>query len=343
MDIRFHPESLPYLHLIWLAPALGLLYLFSFHRRRRALELFARTELLGRLMASVNRGRQVTRCLLVLGGLGLIAVAIARPQWGTEVQRIERRGLDLVVLLDLSRSMMAEERGLSRLERARSDLKDLLTAIQGDRIGLVAFAGRAQIACPLTFDYGFFHHILDDLEIGSVSLGGTSIAAAIHAGLECFQDEIPNHKAMLLITDGEDHEAFVREAAEAARKRNVVIFAVGIGDSREGRRIPIIDENGNRRYLQGPDGELVWSRLNPVPLQTAVSITGGSYVEATRGSADLVRLYEENIGRIERRELEGQKEDRHRDRYQWFLGLGLLLLALEPLVPTRQESPEDET
>ncbi len=336
MDFRFHSDSLIYLHLIWLAPVLGLLFFYGFYRRKKALELFAKTELLSHLVASVDRGRQWIRVVLLLIAIGLIALSIARPQWGTEIQKIQRKGLDLVVLLDLSKSMLAEERGINRLDRAKSDLKDLLTAVQGDRLGLVAFAGRAEIHCPLTFDYGFFSHILDDLDIGSVTLGGTSIAAAIHKGLEAFQDDFPNYKALLLITDGEDHEAFVREAAEAARKKNVVIYAVGIGDSKEGHRIPITDENGNRKYLQGADGQLIWSKLNPQALQIAVSTTGGSYVEATTGSADLVRLYNESIGELERREMEGFKQDNHKDRYQWFLGLGLLLLALEPLISTRK-------
>lgn len=338
MDIRFHPISIYWLHLIWLAPALGLLYLYGFHRKRQALQLFARSELLSHLVASVDRGRQIWRIGLVLAGLALIAVSLARPQWGSEVEAIQRRGIDLVVLLDLSKSMLAEDVLPNRLERAKADLRELLDALRGDRVGLVAFAGRSEIRCPLTFDYGFFRHILDELAIGSVALGGTDISGAIHKGLDCFQDDYPNYKALLLITDGEDHESFVKDAVERARKGNVRIYSIGIGDSSEGRRIPIADENGQRRYLQDSSGQEVWSKMNPAILQEAALATGGAYVPAGTSAVDLIKIYQDHIGALEKKELEGYKEARYKDRYQGFLALGLALLALEPLVSTRKKS-----
>ncbi len=336
--MRFNPATLPYLHLIWLVPALALVYLYGFHRRRVALEVFARSEVLRHLVASVQRGRQYLRAALVLAAVALIAVGAARPQWGAEAQQITRRGIDLVVLLDLSKSMLAEDVRPNRLERAKIDLKEMLDSLRGDRIALVGFAGRAEIRCPLTFDYGFFAHILDDLEVGSVALGGTSIAEAIHKGLECFQDEFPNHKAMLLITDGEDHEEFVREAIARARERNVRIFAAGIGDSREGRRIPITDADGNRRYLRDSQGQFVWTKLDSALLQEAALATGGVYIPIGTGAADLAEIYRDHVDTLEKKELEGYKEERYKDRYQWFLGLAVLLLMIEPLVSTRKEA-----
>jgi Ca-activated chloride channel family protein len=241
--------------------------------------------------------------------------------------------------------MSAADFQVSRLERAKADLLDLVGALRGDRIGLVAFAGRAEVRCPLTFDYGFFRHILGELEIGSVSLGGTSIAQAIHKGLETFQDEYPNHKALLLITDGEDHEEFVKEAIDRARQKNVRIFAVGVGDWKEGRRIPIVDENGVTRYLQDASGKEVWTKLNPRLLQLAASETGGAYVGTGTGGFDMVELYKNYIDTMEKTDLGGYKEEKYKDRFQWFLGLGLFLLALEPLVSTRRSrlKPPPET
>jgi Ca-activated chloride channel family protein len=334
MDLRI--GNLPAVHLLWSVPLIGLVVLYGFHRRRRALELFARTELLSHLTASVDRGRQWWRAGLTLAGLGLVAFSIARPQWGSEVQQVSRKGIDLVVLLDLSKSMLAEDVTPSRLARAKLDLKEMLQALGGDRVGLIAFAGHAEIRCPLTFDYGFFEHVLDEMQVGAVALGGTNIAAAIHRGLECFQDEFPNHKAMLLITDGEDHEAFVKEAAQRARARNVKIFSVGIGDAKEGRQIPISDERGQRRFLASSSGEIVYSKLNPMVLQEVAMVTEGKYIPVGVGTVNLMEIYRDHIATLDKKELEGFKEERYKDRFQWFLGLGLGLLMLEPLIATRR-------
>ncbi len=159
--IQFAPRSRPLLLLAWLAPALLLVYLYSFYRKRVALRTFASEETLRHLIPSVSWGRQYARCGLVLAAVVALAAGIARPQWGSDVEEIHRKGIDLVVLLDLSKSMLAEDMGseeqpISRLDWARADLGELVRRLTGDRIGLVAFAGRAEIRCPLTFDYGFF-------------------------------------------------------------------------------------------------------------------------------------------------------------------------------------------
>jgi Ca-activated chloride channel family protein len=341
MEFRFHPASLSWLHLIWVAPALAAIFAWGFHRRRAALEVFARSEILGHLVASVDRGRQIWRAAFMVAGVALVALSIARPQWGTEAQAISRRGIDLVVLLDLSKSMLAPDVQPSRIERAKADLLELLEAVQGDRVGLVAFAGRAELRCPLTFDYGFFRHVLGQLEVGSVALGGTHIADAIFKGLDCYRDDFPNHKAILLITDGEDNEGLVDDAIEKARQRGVKIFAVGIGDANEGRRIPVLGPNGERLYLQDRSGQEVWTKLNPVLLQKAAKLTGGAYVAAGTGAVNLLTIYDEHIGALEKKELESLKQDHYKDRYQWVLGLGLLCLVIEPLVHTRRLRREE--
>jgi Ca-activated chloride channel family protein len=183
--------------------------------------------------------------------------------------------------------------------------------------------------------------VLSELEIGSVGLGGTSIGDAIHKGLECFQDEFPNHKAIILITDGEDHAEFVKDAIEKARQRNVLIFPVGLGDSGEGRRIPIEDENGNLKYLEY-NGQQVWTKMNPELLMLAAVETGGTYVGAGTKSINLVDIYNDNIStKVEEKVLEGAKEERFKDRFQWFLGIGLFLLLIEPLFTTRKRLTDE--
>jgi len=341
---RFHPGSLPWIHLAWLVPALLLVYLHSFYRKRLALRIFARTEVLGHLIPSVSWGRQYLKCALVLAGVLALAVGIARPQWGSKVEEIHRKGIDLVVCLDLSNSMLAEDVHPNRLEWAKADLNELLGALAGDRIGLVAFAGHAEIRCPLTFDYGFFRRILGELEVGSVSLGGTAIGKAIEKGLDCFQDEVKNHKAILLITDGEDHDMPVKFAAARAKKMGVMIFAFGLGDTGEGKRIPITDERGNRVFLKDEEGKEVWTKMNPRVLLEAATETNGDYgPDSRRGVTTVLDLYNKKIvEKVQEIEHEGTKEERYKDRYQWFLALGWVLLAMEPLLGTRRRDVEGE-
>ncbi len=341
---QFHSRSLPWIHLAWLIPALLLIYLYSFYRKRVALNIFASSEVLGHLIPSVSWGRQWAKAALVLGGVLALAVGIARPQWGSDIEEIHRKGIDLVVCLDLSQSMLAEDVPPHRLDWAKADLNELLGGLTGDRIALVAFAGRAEIRSPLTFDYGFFRRILGELKVGSVALGGTAIGLAISKSLECFQDEVKNHKAILLITDGEDHEAYVRDAAEKARDKGVRIFSIGVGDTGEGKRIPITDGQGNQVYLKDKEGKEVWTKMNPRVLLEAAQVTDGGYAPAylrkegdLRGAVTTVRdIYGKIVEKVRKKELEGAKEERYKDRYQWFLALGWVLLALEPLVRTRR-------
>ncbi len=345
-SFQFHARSLPWIHLAWLAPALFLLYLHAFYRKRRALERFASAEVLRHLTPSVSWRRQYAKCALVLAAVLFAAISIARPQWGSDVEEIRRKGIDLVVCLDLSKSMLAEDVPPNRAEWAKADLQELLGGLTGDRIGLVAFAGRAEIRCPLTFDYGFFRRVLSELKIGSVAFGGTAIGDGLHKSLECFQDTVKNHKAILLITDGEDHEAFVKEAAEKAREKGVRIFAIGIGDTGEGVRIPVIDEAGNRVYLKDTEGKEVWTKMDPRVLLDAAQITDGGYAPAylkkagdPSGAVTSVReLYARISDKVARKELQGAKEARFKDRFQWPLALAWALLALEPLLRTRKPS-----
>ncbi len=343
-SFQFHARSLPWIHLAWLAPALFLLYLYAFYRKRRALELFASAEVLRHLIPSVSWGRQYAKCALVLAAVLLVALAIARPQWGSDVEEIRRKGIDLVVCLDLSKSMLAEDVPPNRAEWAKADLQELLGGLTGDRIGLVAFAGRAEIRCPLTFDYGFFRRVLSELKIGSIAYAGTAIGDGLHKAIDCFQDTVKNHKAILLITDGEDHEAFVKEAAEKAREKGVRIFAIGIGDTGEGVRIPFIDEAGNRVYLKDTEGKEVWTKMDPRVLLDAAQVTDGGYAPAylkkagdPTGAVTSVReLYARISDKVTKKEIEGAKEARFKDRFQWPLALGWVLLAFEPLLRTRK-------
>lgn len=346
------PESL---WLLWLVPAAAAFCLYGFRRKRRLLARFASPELLPRLAGGVSRPRQAGKALLVLVGLAAALLSLAGLQYGFAWEEVQRRGVDLVVALDVSNSMRVEdaEAGgrLSRLERARREIVDLLRLAEGDRVGLVAFAGTAFVECPLTLDYGAAEIFLSALDTDLIPVQGTALADAIRTSLRTFEGlgafeglEGTGEKAagggsraILLITDGEDHEGDVMAAAEEAKAAGVKIFAIGIGRD-EGAPIPAPD-GGFRRDQRG---EVILSRLDEPTLQKIALATGGRYVRSVTGDVDLEQIYAQGIkATLEDRELGTRRRQRWHDRFQWALALALAALMLEPLVPERVRAAEE--
>jgi Ca-activated chloride channel family protein len=233
--------------------------------------------------------------------------------------------------------MLAEDLAPNRLERAKLAIADAVERLQGDRVGLVAFAGTAAVKCPLTHDYGFFRMMLEDVSVGSISRGGTMIGDAIRKTLdEVFDDQEKQFKDLILITDGEDHDSFPVQAAEAAGERGVRILAIGLGDENEGRRIPITDANGRKTFLKY-QGREVWSRLDADTLRKMVNATpGGKYLNVSTGTLDLGDVYQKLIASAEKKELESKTIKRYEEKYQIFLSIGLILLCLEIMVSERK-------
>ena len=330
--------ELAWAHAFWLLPALALLFVFSFWRKRRALRVFAASELLSHLVPTASPGRQYVRAGLVLCGTALLAICLMRPQWGRQEIDLAERGIDIMVLLDVSRSMLAQDVVPNRLERAKTDILDLLNALQGDRIGLIAFAGAAQTLCPLTFDYGFFRSLLADVGIGTVALGGTAIGDAIRKAVEAFQDEVRNYKAIILITDGEDHDTFPEKAAEKAAEKGIRIFTVGLG-AEAPSPIPITDESGKTAFVTDEDGNAVKTRMDASMLARIATATGGSFFPVGTSAFDIEEYYAKKIAAaVPERELAEKREEHYVDRYQIFLALALAFLLIEPFVRTRRKT-----
>ncbi len=266
-------DDLRWLNLLWLVPLVVAAGLWGIYQRRRTLHLLASPDVLPRLAPPVSWGRALLRIALLATALvGLVAAAIG-PRWGETTQTFVRRGVDLMVLLDVSRSMLARDVLPSRLERAKIALRDdLLPVLAGDRIGLIAFAGSASLICPLTRDYGFFRLALADVSPETIPRGGTLIGDAIRRADEAFDDKSDARKLILLITDGEDQESYPVEAARALwQERKIPIIALSIGDEREGARIPIT-RNGRTEYLKH-DGEVVWTRARTAQLRQIAAIS----------------------------------------------------------------------
>jgi len=245
--------ALAYAHFLWLLPALLGLYIYAFARKRQALAEFLDVVLTPRLVPTLSRVRQWCKALCLIATVGCLVLALMQPQWGQEWQEVQRQGRDLMIVLDVSRSMLAEDIVPNRLARAKSDIKDLVQVLQkegGHRVGLVVFAGQSSLQCPLTLDYGFFLQQLNQAGPHTVPRGGTLIGDAIRKALGAFGPLANNYRDIILITDGEDHDSFPLEAAKAAAAEQVSLYTIGVGDAVSGSRVPVAETTGQRTYVQ---------------------------------------------------------------------------------------------
>ena len=228
--------------------------------------------------------------------------------------------------------MLDEDVAPNRLERAKSDILDLLGKLHGDRVGLITFAGAAVVRVPLTTDHGFFRMVLQDVDTASAPRGGTLIGDAIRKALTAMEPLPDRDQVLVLITDGEDHDSFPERAAEQAAERHVRIIAVGLGDPQEGARIPERDEQGRLHYVQHA-GHEVWSRMDERLLKQMALTTQGAYVPARTRAYDLGQIYEQHLAQLARSEVRTEKRKRYREQYQLLVCLGLGCLLLDLLTP----------
>ena len=246
----------------------------------------------------------------------------------------------MVILLDTSRSMLAEDIKPSRLERSKIAIGDLLEVLAGDRVAIITFAGNATVKCPLTQDYAFVRMALADISTESTSRGGTQIGDAIRkAADEVFDKQSREYKDLILITDGEDHDSFPVQAAQKAAKDGVRIIAIGLGDDATGSRIPITGPNGQATFLKYK-GQEVWSKLDSDTLrEVAYATEGGKYLSVAPGTTmDLGRIYQDLIASAEGRELESMTMMKYDEKFQIFIGLAIVLLMSEVLVSERKRA-----
>ncbi len=323
-----HFARAEYLSFLWFVPVLAIFFAWSLRRRRRKLELFVSPELAPRLTREFSRGRSVLRVLLLLACFTFFVLALARPQWGVRLETVRRRGVDILVALDTSYSMNAEDVMPSRLAKARAEVRSFLSRLRGDRIGLLTFAGTAVVQCPLTLDYGAINLFLDVASTESVPDPGTSLAAAITTANSAFIARERKYKVLIIVTDGEDLEGQIDSAVDKAREGGVIIYTIGISTP-EGRPIPVRDAKGDVvEYRKDPNGQVVLSRLGERALAQIATRTGGRYFRATTGEGELDDLYGE-ISQMDKKELESKLYQNFEDRYPYPLTLAILLLALE--------------
>lgn len=325
-------EESYYLLCLWLIPVIGLLMYRGWKWKRRARALFFEPTMAARLMPRLDGVRVWSRNVILLIALGLLFVAASGPMFGVYFEDVSRKGADIYILLDVSRSMLAEDVPPSRLQRAKSDIKDLLQQVVGDRVGLIVFAGRPIVKVPLTTDHGFFTEILDQVDTNSAPRGGTAIGDAIRKALGAMPSEADRDRAIVLITDGEDQESMPLAAAKDAAASGVRILTVALGDDTEGARIPVRDEQGNLTYLKY-EGQEVWSKVDTETLREVAKLTGGVHIPAGTGAFDLGRLYTDYLSRLQGGEYQVEQRKRFRRQYQVFLAASVILLLLYLALP----------
>jgi Ca-activated chloride channel family protein len=248
---------------------------------------------------------------------------------------MKREGLDIMILLDTSISMDAEDMKPSRLEKAKQEIRGVVERLSGDRIGLVLFAGQSFVHCPLTLDYSAFKIFMDVVYSDIIPTQGTAIGDAIETALTAFDQSERKYKVMILLTDGEDHDTKPIEIAERAHEQGVRIFTIGIGSVR-GEPIPIKNRRGETvGFKKDEDGSVVMTSLDEIALQRIAEITDGEYFRATAGEIELDRIYDEILG-MEKRELEGKLMTQYEDRFQYPLAAGLFFLIIEFVVTDRK-------
>ncbi|HEX3626789.1 MAG TPA: VWA domain-containing protein [Verrucomicrobiae bacterium] len=328
-------------NLLWLLlvvpPALALFFWWRERSRRRIVAQFIEARLLSALTVGISpRHRKIRYSLLVLAAAFLI-VALARPQYGFDLHEVEESGLDIVVAVDTSKSMLAQDTVPNRLERAKLAALELMQDAQSDRLGLEAFAGQAFLECPLTVDNTAFEQSVQGLDVNSVSQGGTGIANAIDNALTAFKEN-GHFKTLILLTDGEDNvnDTAALESAKKAAKAGLKIFTVGIGTT-EGALIRVAGPDGNSDYIRDASGNVVKTHLNETLLRQIAGATGGFYLPL-RGADTMDVLYDRGLAPLPRSLGVGRKIRHYHEQYQWPLSVAILLLIAEIFLLERKRS-----
>ena len=331
-----HFAQLNMLVWLWVAMSLGVFLFWANRNHRKAVSRFTQEHLVKDIAFCLEPKKALTKNILLIIIVLLSVLALIRPQWGFQWQEVKRQGIDIIVVVDTSKSMLTQDVKPNRLERTKFAIQDLLQKLKGDRIGLIAFSGESFLICPLTVDYGGFQISLKDLGVDTVPRGGTNVARAIEAAIKDYDKTSSEHKAVIIITDGDDLEGDPIVAAKKAKEKGIKIYCVGIG-STEGELIQIRNERGELVFLKDNNGNFVKSRLNEGLLKQIALITGGIYVKASGSKFGLDLIYERELSKLEKREIEAKMEKKYFERFQFPLGLAALLLVIETCLTRRKK------
>jgi len=317
-------------------PILAVLFARAEQRGVAKLREFVSPRLLPQLAATVNRSRRVLRFALLMLGLALAIVSLARPQWGYIYEDVKRKGLDLLFAVDTSRSMLSNDVQPNRLERVKLAAQDLVNQLQGDRVGLIAFAGRAFLQAPLTIDYEAAVESINDLDTKTIPEGGTNISEAINLAVNTFGKSAAGNRALIIFTDGEELNGDAAKTAKSAADAGVRIFAVGVGTP-QGSLIPINSDDGGTAFVKDSAGQVVKSKLDEKRLHEIAQISGGFYLHLDDGPRTMSQLYSQGLANMKAADIDARLGRRPIERYEWPLGAAMLALTMSILIGERKK------
>jgi Ca-activated chloride channel family protein len=320
-----------------LVPLLIALFIRSEQRGLKRLQEFVSARLLPQLAGTVNRPRRILRFALQLLGLALAIVSLAQPRWGYTFEDVKRKGLDLLIAVDTSRSMLSNDVQPNRLDRVKLAIQDLITQLQGDRVGLIAFAGRAFLQAPLTIDYDAVVEALNDLDTKTIPEGGTNISSAITLATQSFGKSAMGNRALVIFTDGEELSGDALKTVKEAADAGVRIFTVGVGTP-QGSLIPVTGDDGQTSFVKDSSGQVVKSKLDDKRLREIAQVTGGFYLHLENGPRSMQQIQNEGLAKMQAAEMDVRLSRRPIERYEWPLGGALIALALSILIPERKRA-----
>ncbi len=322
-----------YFYFLAIIPVLaGLLVLFLLWKKR-TLARYGDWNVIKQLIPDYSVGKPIIKFLIMSMVLASLVVAMADPQTGSRLEKVKRKGIDLMICLDVSNSMLAQDIKPNRLERAKQSIIRLVDNLEGDRLGIIVFAGKAYTQLPITTDYAAAKMFTGSINTGIVATQGTAIGEAIELAANSF-GESKHNKAIVVITDGEDHEGSVLEQADAAVKKNITLYTIGMGLP-EGTPIPVFSGDVQTGYRKDRDGQTVMSKLDETLLQQVASVGKGMYVRATTSETGLSKIFDD-ISKIEKSEIEEKQFSDYEDRFQYFVALALILLIADLFVFERK-------
>lgn len=328
----FRFESPAYLWLLWSIPVLAIIRFVCYKLRRKKLLRFGEMSLVNRLMPNVSKIRPSVKFWLSVAALALMIVMLARPQMGSKISHEERNGIEIIIAMDISNSMLAEDVVPSRLQKSKMLVENLVDHFTNDKIGLVVFAGDAFVQLPITTDYVSAKMFLQDINPSLIQTQGTDIARAISLSMNSFTQQKGLGKAIILITDGEDHEGGALEAAKEAKKKGINVFILGVGSS-NGAPIPL----GNGDYMRDNAGNTVMTALNEQMCRDVAKAGSGTYIHVDNTSDAQEKLNDE-LSRLQKGETDNVVYSEYNEQFQAFALLALILLIIEACTLEAQNS-----
>jgi Ca-activated chloride channel family protein len=327
-------ENIYFVYAFALIPMILLIYWMTFRWKKKALKVYGEAEVIKQLYPDLSRAKQIWKFIFFNIAFILIIIGLINPQIGTKLEEVKRNGADIMICLDVSNSMRAEDLAPNRLEKSKMALSKLIDKLEGDRIGIIVFGGEAYVQLPITTDYAAAKLFLESINTEMIPTQGTDIGKAIDLSLESFGKDEGKNKAIVIITDGENHDQDALRAAEAAAEKGISIHTIGMG-SENGAPIPIYKGNQQDGFRKDKDGNTVISKLNEQVLQEIAATGSGIYVRATNSDVGFNSILNA-LDKLEKKQFDSKMYSDYEDRFQWFIAAALLFLLAETLLTDRK-------